>query len=44
LLSSYIHSPIDNNKVMLFEDELPEDKGLFTFYREQAEREEEIKR
>jgi hypothetical protein len=29
---------------MLFEDELPEDKGLFTFYREQAEREEEIKR
>jgi hypothetical protein len=30
--------------VMLFEDELPEDKGLFTFYREQAEREEEIKR
>lgn len=35
--------PINNIK-MLFEDEVPEDKGLFTFYREQAEREEEIKR
>lgn len=29
---------------MLFQDEVPEDKGLFTFYREQAEREEELKR
>lgn len=29
---------------MLFSDDLPEDKGLFTFYREQAERDEEIKR
>ncbi len=29
---------------MLFDDDVPEDKGLFTFYREQAEREEEIKR
>ena len=29
---------------MLFEEDIPEDKGLFTFYREQAEREEQIKR
>lgn len=29
---------------MLFQDEVPDDKGLFTFYREQAEREDEIKR
>jgi hypothetical protein len=27
-----------------FDDNVPEDKGLFTFYREQAEREEEIER
>lgn len=29
---------------MLFEEDVPEDKGLFTFYREQADKEEEIKR
>lgn len=29
---------------MLFEEDIPEDKGLFTFYREQAEREDQIKR
>ncbi len=29
---------------MLFQDEIAEDKGLFTFYREQAEKEEETKR
>ena len=27
---------------MLFQDEFSEDKGLFTFYREQAEKEEEL--
>jgi len=29
---------------MLFEEDVPDDKGLFTFYREQADKEEEIKR
>jgi hypothetical protein len=29
---------------MLDPGDVPEDKGLFTFYREQAEREDELKR
>lgn len=36
--------PCNNISRMLFEEDIPEDKGLFTFYREQAEREEQIKR
>lgn len=44
LLDAYIALPCNNISGMLFEEDIPEDKGLFTFYREQAEREELIKR
>lgn len=44
ILEDDCFSPIIIFIAMLDHEDAPEDKGLFTFYREQAEREDEIKR